>query len=108
MHVVFSPTEVDVSQKLMSSKLVCHGFGNGKTCLSLLRRSCVSLRKGTFGALCTLGRRRYQTSRLHQLLLSWKGIRDIAVGEEVAREILTQNDWDVEKSIKSCTERLND
>ena len=35
-------------------------------------------------------------------------LRDITVGEEAAREILTQNDWDVEKSIKSCIETLKD
>ena len=32
---------------------------------------------------------------------------DIEVGEEAAREILTQNDWDVEKSVASFVEGSN-
>ena len=31
---------------------------------------------------------------------------DIEVGEEAAREILTQNDWDVEQSIASFIQTL--
>ena len=35
-------------------------------------------------------------------------VDDIHVGEEAAREILAQNDWDVEKSVASCLEGSND